>query len=62
MVKRGDVWLVNLDPTVVSEIKKVPPLRRGVTPLRFRREAHQVASPWEAYFLVAVIIWKLLKK
>ena len=25
MVKRGDVWLVNLDPTVGSEIKKSRP-------------------------------------
>ena len=25
MVKRGDVWLVNLDPTVGSEIKKTRP-------------------------------------
>ena len=25
MVKRGDVWLVNLDPTVGSEIKKARP-------------------------------------
>jgi mRNA interferase MazF len=25
MVKRGEVWLVNLDPTVDSEIKKTRP-------------------------------------
>ncbi len=25
MVKRGDIWLVNLDPTVGSEIKKTLP-------------------------------------
>ena len=25
MVKRGDIWLVNLDPTVGSEIKKTRP-------------------------------------
>ena len=25
MVKRGDIWLVNLDPTVGSEIQKVRP-------------------------------------
>ena len=25
MVKRGDIWLVNLDPTIGSEIKKSRP-------------------------------------
>jgi mRNA interferase MazF len=25
MVKRGDIWLVNLDPTIGSEIKKTRP-------------------------------------
>ena len=25
MVKRGDIWLINLDPTVGSEIKKTRP-------------------------------------
>ena len=25
MVKRGDIWLVNLDPTICSEIKKSRP-------------------------------------
>lgn len=25
MVKRGDIWLVNLDPTVASEIRKTRP-------------------------------------
>ncbi len=61
MVKHGDIWLVNLDPTVGNEIKNPAPAS-WYCPLRLRRAAHQVTSPDEAYFLVAVIIWKLLKK
>ena len=30
MVKRGDIWLVNLDPTVGSEIKKWGEVVRAV--------------------------------
>jgi mRNA interferase MazF len=56
-VKRGDVWLINLDPTIGAEIKKSRPAiivnddAIGILPLKVivpvtEWKEHYAAAPW----------------
>jgi mRNA interferase MazF len=52
-VKRGDIWLVNLDPTVGAEIKKIRPVvvvsanDLGKLPIKLVAPI----TDWKAYFV-----------
>ena len=56
-MKRGEVWLINLDPTIGAEIKKsrpaiiVPDDAEGILPLKVivpvtEWKEHYAAAPW----------------